>query len=102
MLVGYFSLAVSLWILFAVSNRMNDYFSNHPNSNKNRVSKFSVAGWVFVGFGVFEAVNSEFFATMGLLEGLMFIVMMNFGAIPIIGFSMYLSVFFKRIKLNEE
>ncbi len=102
MIIGYFSLAISLWILFAVSSRMNDYFSNRPNSNKDRVSKFSVAGWVVVGFVIFEAVNSDFFVTMGLLEGLMFIVMMNFGAIPIIGFSMYLSVFLKGVNLNEK
>ncbi len=69
---------------------MNDYLSNRLNSNKNRVSKFSAEGWVVIGFGVFEAVNSDFFATMGLVEGLMFVVMMNFGTIPIIGFSMYL------------
>jgi len=90
MIIGYFSLAISLWILFAISSRMNDYFSNRPNSNKNRVSKFSAAGWVVIGFGVFEAINSDFFATMGLVEGLMFIVMMNFGGIPIIGLLMYL------------
>ena len=90
MIIGFSSLAIGLWILFVVSKRMNDYFSNRPNSNKERVSKFSLAGWIAVGFGILEAANSDFFSTMGPVEGLMFIVMMNFAAIPAIGLAMYL------------
>jgi len=93
MIIGYFSLVIGLLILFVVSKKMEDHFLNRPNSKKERLSKFSVAGWVVVGFGVFEAVSSDFFATMGLIEGLMFIVMMNFGAVPIIGLTMYLAGF---------
>jgi len=90
MIIGYFSLVIGLWILFAVSKRMEDYFSNRPDSNKDRISRFSLAGWAIVGFGIFEAVSSDFFATMGILEGLMLIVMMNFAAVPIVGLWMFL------------
>ncbi len=90
MIIGYFSLVIGLWILFVVSKKMEGHFLNRPNSKKERVSRFSVAGWFIVGLGVFEAVSSDFFATMGPIEGMMFIVMMNFGGIPIIGLLMYL------------
>ena len=43
MIIGFSSLAIGLWILFAVSKRMNDYFSNRPNSNKERVLIFILA-----------------------------------------------------------
>ena len=90
MTISYFSLAIGIWILFVISKKMEDYFLNRLNSKKERVSRFSIAGWFIVGFGVFEAVSSDFFATMGPIEGMMFIIMLNFGAVPIIGLTMYL------------
>ena len=86
--IGFVSLATGLYLTFIFSKKMYFYFCNYPNANQKTIAIFCFFGWVIVAFGVLNAVNSDFFTTMGPIEGLMFIVMMNFGALFIMGFLM--------------
>ena len=90
--IGFISLTIGLYLTFIFSKKMYFYFCDYPNANRKTIAVFGFLGWVIVAFGVLDAVNSDFFKTMGPIEGLMFIVMMNFGTLFIMGVLMYMGL----------
>ena len=90
MKIGFASLAIGLYLAFIFSKQIYIYLCGDSQSSQKQIALFGFFGWVVVVFGVLDAINSDFFKTMGPVEGLMFIVMMSFGTFFIFGILMYL------------
>ncbi|MBG98154.1 hypothetical protein CL659_03390 [bacterium] len=88
--IGFISLTIGLYLTFIFSKQIYLYLCGNSDSSQKKIALFGFFGWVIVAFGVSDAINSDFFKTMGPVEGLMFIVMMSFGTFFIFGILMYL------------
>ena len=88
--IGFISLTIGLYLTFIFSKQIYLYLCDNPDSSQKKIALFGLFGWIIVAFGVLDAINSDFFKTMGPVEGLMFIVMMSFGTFFIFGILMYL------------
>ncbi|MBD61705.1 hypothetical protein CL645_06310 [bacterium] len=93
--IGFVSLTIGLYLTFIFSKQIYLYLCDNPDSSQKKIALFGLFGWIIVAFGVLDAINSDFFKTMGPVEGLMFIVMMSFGTFFIFGILMYLGSIIK-------
>tara|TARA_B100000530_G_scaffold262129_1_gene175179 strand:+ start:283 stop:585 length:303 start_codon:yes stop_codon:yes gene_type:complete len=93
--IGFISLTIGLYLTFIFSKQIYLYLCDNPDSSQKKIALFGLFGWIIVAFGVLDAINSDFFKTMGPVEGLMFIVMMSFGTFFIFGILMYLGSIIK-------
>ena len=93
--IGFISLTIGLYLTFIFSKQIYLYLCDIPDSSQKKIALFGLFGWIIVAFGVLDAINSDFFKTMGPVEGLMFIVMMSFGTFFIFGILMYLGSIIK-------